>query len=70
MTTLQERIDELVALAQAENPSVPEWYIKLAVEKYIRDEEYELFKDEIDALIAETVEEKISDTSKETECQC
>lgn len=70
MSTLQERIDELVAISKAENPSIPEWYIVLAVEKYIRDEEYELYKEEIDKLIAETVEEKISDTNKETECPC
>lgn len=70
MTTLQARIEELVAIARAENPSVPEWYIKLAVEKYIRDEEYEYFKEEIEALIAEIVEEKISDTNKETVCPC
>lgn len=71
MSKLQARIDELVAIAKAENPSTPEWYIQLAVEKYIKDEEYEDFKDEIDELIKDVVtsEENTSTNSKEQECQ-
>lgn len=73
MSKLQERIDELVAVAKAENPSIPEWYIILTVEDYIKKEEYEYFKDEIDELIKDVVvsEENTSSTSKEQqECPC
>lgn len=71
MSKLQERIDELVALSKAEKPNLPEWYIQLCVENYIKEEEYELFKDEIDELIKSVVvtEEKTSPDSKEQECQ-
>ena len=73
MSKLQERIDELVSVSKAENPTIPEWYIIMAVEKYIREEEYEQYKDEIDELIKEVVtgeETKSDDNSKEQECLC
>lgn len=72
MSKLQERIDELVAIAKAEKPDIPEWYIVLAVEKYIKEEEAEYFKDEIDELIKDVVvsEENTSSINKEELCPC
>lgn len=42
MNPLDIRIEELMQITACTNPSVPEWYRRLCVEKYIRDEEPEL----------------------------
>lgn len=42
MNPLDIRIEELMGLTACTNPNVPEWYRRLCVEKYIRDEEPDL----------------------------
>jgi len=42
MTPLEERREELISLSKAYYPELPEWYIVLTVESYIKNEEAEL----------------------------
>lgn len=72
MSALQARIEELVAIAKAEHASLPDWYIQLTVEKYVKEEEYETYKDEIDKNVEElkALEENTSTNSKEEPCPC
>ena len=42
MTPLEERREELISLSKAYYTELPEWYIVLTVESYIKNEEAEL----------------------------
>lgn len=78
---LEERIKELTELSMALHPKTPEWYARLCVEKYIREEEphllegvdlpdtsemMEIIQKEIDkVVVTEVTEEKSSAHSSE-----
>lgn len=73
MAELLDRINQLIEIATAENPSTPEWYIRTCVEHYISTEEPELalLKDQLPKAIfkGELIEDKSLPTtiSKEDE---
>ena len=43
-TLLEQRIDELMMIAKAENPEYPDWWVRLCVESYIKNDEPELLE--------------------------
>lgn len=44
MNPLEERVEELKDISKATHPDIPEWYIQIAVESYIKNNEPELME--------------------------
>lgn len=55
---LEARFNELVEVSTMLNPNTPDWYIKMCVSRYIREEEPHLITDEDLAELARDNEEE------------
>ena len=71
MNPLEERREELISLSKAYYPELPEWYIVLTVESYIKNEEVELMiykanDEEEDKIKITTLIERQDDEAKDS----